>query len=293
VTPIVVGLVGAGPWARNVHGPVLAAGPETVLGGVWSRTPERAAALAADLGAPVVARFEDLVDRCEAVAFAVPPDVQGPLVVEAARRGRAVLVEKPLAFDVDDARRVADAVLAAGVGNVMGLTYRYAPAVRAFLSDVAGSPAAGGRAVFVSGAYLSDSPYAGSGWRAERGAVVDVGPHLLDVLEVALGRVVDVAARGDGRFAVVTLVHEGGAVSSATISCSLPLPVSRTEWEVWGPAGERRCDGRADDRAVIFANLRADFAAVVRTRVPHPCGVARGVELAELIGRVERALAAT
>src|SRR5205814_863822 len=32
-----VGLAGAGPWARFVHGPVLAAGPETELTAVWAR----------------------------------------------------------------------------------------------------------------------------------------------------------------------------------------------------------------------------------------------------------------
>jgi len=31
-TPIVVGLVGAGPWASMFHAPMLAAGPETRLG---------------------------------------------------------------------------------------------------------------------------------------------------------------------------------------------------------------------------------------------------------------------
>ena len=28
-TPVEVGLVGAGPWAARMHGPVLAAGPQT------------------------------------------------------------------------------------------------------------------------------------------------------------------------------------------------------------------------------------------------------------------------
>jgi predicted dehydrogenase len=292
VSALVVGLAGAGPWARTVHGPMLAAGPETVLGGVWARTPERAAALAAELGAEAVDRFEDLVERCEAVAFAVPPDAQGPLVVEAARRGRALLIEKPLAFSVDAARRTADAVLDAGVGHLLGLTYRYAPAVRAFLAEAVRRDLVGGSAAFLSGAYLGDT-YGSSAWRVERGAVTDVGPHVLDVLDVALGPVVDVAAHGDGRFAAITLRHDGGAVSTATISCSLPLQPSRTEWEVFGPDGALRCDGRADPRDVVFATLRAELAAVARSRAPHPCGVERGVELAVLVDRVERALAAS
>ncbi|MDQ1396460.1 MAG: hypothetical protein QOG64_1719, partial [Acidimicrobiaceae bacterium] len=40
---LAVGLVGAGPWATMVHAPVLSAGPETLLAGVWARRPEAAA----------------------------------------------------------------------------------------------------------------------------------------------------------------------------------------------------------------------------------------------------------
>ena len=36
--PLGVGLIGAGPWARMVTGPVLAAGPQNRVTGVWSRT---------------------------------------------------------------------------------------------------------------------------------------------------------------------------------------------------------------------------------------------------------------
>lgn len=71
--PVRVGLVGAGPWARTMHARMLAAGPETTLAAVWARRQEAAAEVAEPYGAPVAASFEELLDRCEAVAFAVPP----------------------------------------------------------------------------------------------------------------------------------------------------------------------------------------------------------------------------
>lgn len=40
--PVRVGLIGAGPWARDMHAPMLAAGPETVLTAVWARRPDAA-----------------------------------------------------------------------------------------------------------------------------------------------------------------------------------------------------------------------------------------------------------
>lgn len=86
--PVAVGLVGAGPWARAMHARVLAAGPETRLSAVWARRPEAAEQTAAPYGAHVATEFEELLDRCEAVAFAVPPAVQAELAPLAAKRGR-------------------------------------------------------------------------------------------------------------------------------------------------------------------------------------------------------------
>lgn len=113
--PVATGLVGAGYWARQVHAPMLAAGPETRLAAVWARRADAARTLAETHGAQAVPAFDDLLDRCEAVAFAVPPDVQAELAIRAARAGRAVLLEKPIAVTVERARALAEAVDAAGV----------------------------------------------------------------------------------------------------------------------------------------------------------------------------------
>src|SRR5687768_14983337 len=107
--PLRVGLVGAGPWAAMVHAPVLAAGPETTLEVVWARRPEAAAELAGKFGAAPVSSFDELLGRCEALAFCVPPMVQAELAPVAAKAGKALLLEKPLAGDLDGAQRVADA----------------------------------------------------------------------------------------------------------------------------------------------------------------------------------------
>ncbi len=154
---LTVGLAGAGPWAAAVHGPTLAAGPETRLAGVWSRRPESAAAVAEPLGVPVFTHFDELVAASEAVALAVPPSVQPDLAVRAARAGRAVLLEKPLADTVAGAEAIAAAVAEAAVPTMMLLTYRFAEPVRQFLARTATFEAHGGRAAFVSGAFLSES----------------------------------------------------------------------------------------------------------------------------------------
>lgn len=84
--PLAVALVGAGPWAEAVYAPMLAAGPETRLACVWSRRPQAARALAAAHGSEGVESFDALLERCDAVAFAVPPDVQAELACDRSDR---------------------------------------------------------------------------------------------------------------------------------------------------------------------------------------------------------------
>jgi len=291
VTPLAVGLAGAGPWARTVHAPMLAAGPETRLAAVWSRTEESARSLAAEHEVPAVASFDALLETCDAVAIAVPPDAQAELAVRAAAAGKALLLEKPLALDLAGAERVATAVAAAGVGSVMVLTYRFAPAVRAFLADASGFSATGGRACFLSGAFLG-GPFAGSAWRVEHGALLDVGPHILDLVDAALGPIVAMRAHEstDGWIGILA-DHLDGAVSEISISCRAAITPSRTEVELFGAAGSLSVDGRADGRDVIFATLRADFAAAAASGGPHPCDAARGLHLQRLLTMAAEALA--
>ncbi|WP_203718356.1 Gfo/Idh/MocA family protein, partial [Asanoa siamensis] len=181
--PVRVGLVGAGHWAEVMHGPTFAAGPETTVTGVWARQPAKARTLATKLGTEAAPTFSALLDRCEAVAFAVPPDVQAELAVQAARAGRALLLEKPLALTMTDAEKVAKAVQENGVVSQIVLTKRYHPATRAFLETGETFRAIGARARYLHGGFL-DGPFA-TGWRREHGALLDLGPHLLDLAEAA------------------------------------------------------------------------------------------------------------
>src|SRR5829696_437475 len=113
-----VGLVGAGPWAGMFHAPMLAGASRLELAAVWARRPEAAAALADRFDSEAAGSFDELLRRCDAVAFAVPPDVQAALAVPAAEAGRHLLLEKPVATTVERARSVRDAVERSGVASV-------------------------------------------------------------------------------------------------------------------------------------------------------------------------------
>jgi predicted dehydrogenase len=286
--PIRVGLIGAGPWARGVTGPVFASGPETTVAGVWSRTEASASEVAGALGVEAFADVDALIAASDAVAIAVVPDAQPDLAVRAAEAGKPVLLEKPLAEDLAGARRIVDAVETNGVGSLVMLTYRFHPALQTFAAHAAGFDALGGRGCFLSGAFLAGSPYA-RGWRLERGALLDVGPHLLDLLECALGEITDIAAAGDRHgWVALSLTHASGVTSQGSLCCRAAME-SRTEVELFGPSGTLLFDGRSGDPRGVGTNLRRAFAAVVQG-VPHPADARRGLHLQQLIDRAEAQL---
>jgi predicted dehydrogenase len=289
--PVRVGLVGAGPWASIMHGPMLAAGPETRLSGVWARRPEAAAALATDLGTVAAGSFDELLDGCDAVAFAVPPQVQAELGVRAAEAGKALLLEKPIALDLAGAQRLADAVEAAGVVSQVVLTKRYHPRVREFLAAAADFPAFGARCAYLTGGFRGG--VFATPWRLEHGALLDLGPHALDLLEAALGPIEVIRATGDSnRWIELTSVHRGGAISQLSMSGHVGMAAPVSGVELYGPEGVLALDFATVDHDDCWPVIRAEFAAAVRAGVPHALDVRRGLELQRLLDRVLSGVAA-
>ncbi|MUL41792.1 Gfo/Idh/MocA family oxidoreductase [Streptomonospora sp. PA3] len=280
--PVDIGLIGAGPWAAAMHAPVLAAGPETRLAAVWARRHEAARALADRYGAVAAESAAELVERCEAVAFAVPPAVQAELAPGVVRAGRAVLLEKPLAPTLEGARRIADAVAEAGVVSQMVLTKRYHPATRAFLARAAETAVSGARSCYLHGAFLGGD--LATGWRLEHGALLDLGPHLLDLLEAAVGPIAEVRSAGDPRrWCELTLLHRDGAVSQASLSGSVRVARPRTRVELYGPDTELSYDSLGLDPAEGHPVLRREFAAAVRSGRSPALDAARGLHLQRLL----------
>lgn len=284
-----VGLAGAGPWAEKAYAPMLAAGPETRLAGVWARRLEAAEAIASAQGAEAVDSFDRLLERCDAVAFAVPPDVQVELAIRAARAGKHLMLDKPLALDLDGARRLTEAVEASGVVSQLMLTQRYRSNVEAFLDSAREFGAIGARLAFLSGAFLR-GPYATT-WRREYGALHDLGPHAFDLLEAALGPIERITGRGDPRRWVgLSCTHEGGAVSDVALSGVMELPQTVFRIELYGSRGALEFDVAAASSEAPWARIRNRFAAAVRARRSSALDVRRGLGIQALIDRAQRAL---
>lgn len=289
--PVRVGLVGAGPWAELAHAPVLAHGPDTTLVAVWARRAEAAQELAAKHGAFAVDRLEDLYDRCDAVAFCVPPAVQAQLAAGAAAAGKALLLEKPIAADLAGAEQLVAEVADAGVPSMLVLTWRYASAVRAFLDQAASFDAYGGRGSFLAAGLLA-GPFR-TPWRLDAGPLLDLGPHVIDLMDAALGPVTGVRANGRlDRWVVLELEHEGGAVSESALCSHTALAPSRCRAELYGESGVLEIDTSTAVGPAAFATLQAELAAMVRTGRAHALDVGRGLHLQRVIEQATTELTA-
>ncbi len=270
-------------------GPILAMGPLTGVTGAWSRTPAHAEELAAQLHVPAFDDLDALFAACDAVAIAVTPAAQPDLAIRAARAGKTLLLEKPLGVDVAAAQTIVDVVEETGVGALVMLTYRFDPALPAFLAEVERIRPVGGRACFISGAFLG-GPFA-NGWRLERGAVLDIGPHVLDMIEAGLGPIVSVEAIGDPLgWVSANCRHASGATSNVSMCCNAATPSGRTEIEVYSPTGAASYDGRSVDHLARAKQICADLVAVAGGAA-HPANVRQALHLQELIADIEAQLA--
>ncbi len=275
-----VGLVGAGPWAGMFHAPMLASGPRTSLAAVWARRPEAAEELAASYGARSFSSYDEMLDACEAVAFAVPPPVQAHLAPRAARAGKHLLLEKPLAFTLEEAEAIAAAVDATGVQSLLMLRNRFSAEGLAFVADARAGVPLGALARFVSGAALPGNPFA-TPWRVELGAMFDLAPHAIDLLDAGLGPVTGISAAGDPlRWLGLTLEHEGGAVSQVALSITTPGEPLPFRIEARTRQGAVTFDGaKSDDDEEVQAAITTAFAEAVDSGTAHPLDVHRGVFL--------------
>ncbi|MEU6658979.1 Gfo/Idh/MocA family oxidoreductase [Streptomyces sp. NPDC046821] len=293
-SPLRVGLVGTGAWASDTHAAALRAHSGTDLVGVWGRRPEAAAEVAAAHGARAYEDVDDLFAACDAVAFAVPPDVQAPLAARAAAAGCHLLLEKPLATTVAGAREVAEAVRDAGVASVVFFTLRFATATAGWLARQAAEGGwFTGRADWYGALYspCDTSAQATSDWRVGRGALWDVGPHALSVLIPVLGDVTSVtAARGPADTVHLVLTHTSGASATATLSLTAPARTAGITVELRGESGIASIpSGGAPVDA--YGEAIGALLESVRSGRPHPCDARFALRVTEILASAEAGLA--
>lgn len=284
-----IGLLGTGPWADMAHAPALSGHPGLDFVGVWGRRPEAAKEIADRHGTRAYEDVDTLLADVDAVAVALPPSVQAPLAVRAARAGCHLLLDKPVATSVEDGRAVVGAAHEAGVSSVVFFTSRFQTTTATWISEQAALDGwFTARAEWFGSVFTSDSPFA-TPWRREKGGLWDVGPHALSLLLPVLGDVRRVAAAAHGPKDTVHLVleHAGGASSTLTLSLTAPPAAAGATVELRGKAGVAVLP-QATEAAVEALTRAADaLLAAAGTGRPHACDAAFGLRVTEILAEAE------
>jgi predicted dehydrogenase len=291
------GLVGTGYWARITHAPALSTTAGVTLAAIWGRDPVAAQALAAGYGATAHTDFDAFLGSVDAVAFAVPPHVQVPLAIRAAEAGKHVLLEKPIALSAETADRVVAAIEKAGVASVVFFTWQFNREIRGWLADEqardgwSGGGWSGGAALWLGTSLRPGSPF-NTPWRQEKGALWDLGPHLVAMLWSCLGPVTSVTAvAGQGDVTHLVLGHEGGASSTATMAQDAPEAASGSNLFVWGEAGRSIMPAISADPEQSLRVAAGELAeAGVSGLALHPCDVRFGRDVVKVLAQAQEQL---
>ncbi len=131
----------------------------------------------------------DLVDICTSNA------THCPIAVAAAKAGKHILCEKPIALNADEARRMLDAAREAGVCHMVAFNYRRAPAI--VLAKQLIDQGKLGRIRHFDAVYYQDwlvDPNSPIVWRHDRkeagsGAHGDMNAHLVDLARYLVGEI--------------------------------------------------------------------------------------------------------
>jgi 1,5-anhydro-D-fructose reductase (1,5-anhydro-D-mannitol-forming) len=185
------GVIGIGNIVQSTMAPAMVDEPECDLVAAVSRDQGRAADFAARFGARYsYTDYETMLANpdVEAVFIATPNALHADQVIAAARAGKHVLCDKPLAINVPDAERAVEACSSAGVKLGINFHNRHLPWVQDVRRLIADGLIGEVEVVHLQ---VGSGPRHYDNWRADPeiaglGSVHNVGVHGLDFLRVIL-----------------------------------------------------------------------------------------------------------
>ena len=204
--PVSWGIAGFGWVARDYARPAIKATGDRIAG-IADPDPQ-ARATANDLGLITHDTIDALLadPSIDALYVATPNDSHRDIVERAARAGKAVLCEKPMAATLADATAMADIVRQTGILYGTAFDQRHHPAHATLRQSIAEGTAGKITAIRIVYACWLDRLWSPEGqgahpnWRTDRaraggGALIDLAPHGLDLVQFLLGEpITDIAA---------------------------------------------------------------------------------------------------
>jgi predicted dehydrogenase len=183
-----VGVLGVGAIAQVVHLPILSQLSGVKLAAIGDADHAKAEAIAARFGVErVYRRDEDLLgaDELDAIVICTPSHLHAPQAIAGLEAGKHVLLEKPIALNVAESRRVLAAAEKAGKTLLVAMNNRYRPDTQALKPFVSGGEL--GEVFLARGAWLNRKVrVVRPTWRhrletAGGGAIMDIGVQVIDL----------------------------------------------------------------------------------------------------------------
>lgn len=253
---LMLGIVGCGAISTQ-HLEAIAAIDGARLGGVVSGSAERARSVGERWSVPWTTDLDELLDRPDigAVSIMTPSGLHASQALAAIRRGKHVLIEKPIALSVRD----ADAVIAEGQRR--GVTVatvsqrRFEPVMEALEAAVAAGALGAISLVLAEGIYHRPQAYYDSSpWRGtialDGGVLMNQAIHMVDLVRWFGGPVASVSAHLATRThameaedtATVSLAFASGALGAITATTAA-TPEFPPELRIYGDRGHVRVVG--------------------------------------------------
>ncbi|HEY6359797.1 MAG TPA: Gfo/Idh/MocA family oxidoreductase [Vicinamibacterales bacterium] len=230
--PVRVGCLGMGWWSDVLADAVTRSGALRIVA-CYTRSDQKREAFAAKYGCRPAASYEAMLEApdVEAVINTTPNNAHLETTRAAARAGKHVFLDKPIANTVADARALTEACRAAGVVLALGYQRRREGHFRWIRAQIDG----GVFGTLVNAEANISRDRLGkidvTSWRYTAagmpgGVMLQIGIHYTDVLEYLMGPITAVSGRlaqlvlpGDNPdVASLVLEHESGALSTLNAS---------------------------------------------------------------------------
>ncbi|MCH9670457.1 MAG: Gfo/Idh/MocA family oxidoreductase [Gammaproteobacteria bacterium] len=255
-----IGLLGTGRIAETALAPAITAAQNAELWSVLSRSKERAAQFASAHNAAAPNAAYDSIDsmlddpNLDAVLIATPDKLHVEQAIAAARAGKHVLAEKPMATNKDDAQRMVDACEAAGVKLGVAYHLRWHQGHQRIAQMAHDGDFGELRHMRAQWSFLAPDD---TNWRASADVgkwwgLAGVGTHCLDLIRWMMtptcGEITDVRSvitrpvfKGPhDENAVLAMEFENGATAELNTSVLFQAP---TRAEIYGSKGFATCTG--------------------------------------------------
>ncbi len=242
----------------------------------------RAPSLAADYGVAAEPSVEALLQRADisAVIITSPQSAHRQQTIDAARHGKHVLVEKPMATSVAECREMIDACRAAGVSLSVIKPWRYRGSTRGLQDSVRRGDIGAVRMLSLWWLYPRP-PFVGKEWfrdPKEGGFYLDAGSHCFDYLRWIAGaeptrlfaQVATYNADSETpRSTMTNIAFANGVMAQLWLSYEVPAPGwANTDFRarVVGETGELDAHGygllqlgRADAWETLYEQGKMDY----------------------------------